>query len=46
MTPFHVYLKVDPILWTMAKKHAFTTLVATPSNSDHLRPIKLEPAGI
>ena len=44
--PFHVYLKVDPILRTVAKKHAFPTLVATPGNSDHLRPIQLEPAGI
>src|SRR4051812_33784606 len=34
--PFHVYLKVDPILRTIAKKHAFPTLVATPGNSDHL----------
>ena len=46
MAPVHVYLKVDPILWTVAKKHAFPNLVATPSNSDHLRPIQLEPAGI
>ena len=44
--PFHVHLKVDPILRTVAKKHAFLTLVATPGNSDHLRPIQLEPAGI
>ena len=44
--PFHVYLKVDPVLRTVAKKHAFPTLVATPGNSDHLRPIQLEPAGI
>ena len=46
MAPFHVYLKVDPILRTVAKKHAFPALVATPGNSDHLRPIQLEPAGI
>ena len=44
--PFQVYLKVDPILRTVAKKCAFPTLVATPGNSDHLRPIQLEPAGI
>src|SRR3954464_11173315 len=41
---FHVYLKVDLMLRTVAKKHAFLTLVATPGNSGHLRPIQLEPA--
>ena len=46
MAPFHVYLKVDRILRTVAKKHAFLALVATPGNSDHLRPIQLELAGI
>ena len=42
MAPFHVYLKVDPILRTVAKKHAFPTLVTTSGHSDHLRPIQLE----
>jgi hypothetical protein len=44
--PFHVYLKVDPILRTVAKNHAFPTLVATPDHSDNHRPIQLEPARI
>ena len=44
--PFHVYLKVDPILRTVAKNHAFPTLVATPGHSDNLRPIQVEPAEI
>jgi hypothetical protein len=43
---FHVYLKVDPILRTIAKNHAFPTLVATPGHSDNHRPIQLEPVGI
>jgi len=46
MAPFHVYLKADPILWTVAKNHAFPTLVATPGHSDNLQPIQLEPAEI
>ena len=36
--PFHVYLKVDPILRTVAENHAFPTLVATPGHSDNHRP--------
>ena len=40
--PFHVYLKVDPVLQMVAKKHAFLTLVAAPGHSDHLRAIQLE----